>query len=93
MILKPIFLDATAAYNQMPPAWADFFMMAGAFVLVLVSALIWLIYFRKTRKRRRKYRQHHKYRLSNATLAQTGGLPPIRREEKPSGPPASTPEP
>jgi heme/copper-type cytochrome/quinol oxidase subunit 2 len=84
--------DATAAYNRMPPAWMDFFMMAGVFVLVLISALIWLFFFRKTRKRRRKYRQHHKYRLPNITLAQTGGLPPVRREEKSPGPPPSTPE-
>ncbi len=82
------------ALNRMPPAWTDFFIMAGAFLLILTSALIWLVFFRKTRKRRRKYRHRHQHRLpGTTTLAQTGGLPPVRREEKPPGPPPSLPEP
>jgi FtsZ-interacting cell division protein ZipA len=34
-------------------------------------------------KRRRRRRSHHRHRPLNPTLAETGGLPPIRPEEPP----------
>ncbi|MGO8839037.1 MAG: hypothetical protein ACLQAH_07320 [Limisphaerales bacterium] len=67
--------------------------MAGVFLLVLIGALIWLLFFRKTGRRRRKYRLHHRHRSRPVTLAETGGLPPIRPEEKPPDPPPPTFEP
>ena len=72
--------------HQMTPGWVDFFIMAGAIVLVAIGALIWAFFFRKRgQRRRRKYRHHHEHRLPNPTLAQNGGLPPVRQEEKPPG--------
>ena len=72
--------------HQMTPEWVDFFIMAGALVLVAIGALIWTFFFRKPgRRRRRKSRHRHERRSPNPTLAQNGGLPPVRQEEKTSG--------
>ena len=78
--------DALPAIGSLPPEWVDFFIMAGAIALVAIGALTWVFYFRKrARRRRRKSRHRHEHRLRNPTLAQNGGLPPVRREEKPPG--------
>jgi hypothetical protein len=70
--------------RRMTPGWVDFFIMAGAIALVAIGALIWIFFFRKPgRRRRRKSRHHHERRLPNPTLAQNGGLPPVRQKEKP----------
>jgi hypothetical protein len=82
--------DGMPAAGRITPEWMDFLIMLGAFLLILTGALIWLFHFRKTRRHRRKYRHHHGSRLPNVPLAQKGGLPPIRQEEKPPNPPAPT---
>jgi hypothetical protein len=70
-----------AAFQPLPQ-WANFLAMALAVLLAAVSALIWLVAFRK--KRKRKYRSHnsHKPRKLNPTLAESGGLPPAREQKK-----------
>jgi hypothetical protein len=70
--------------------WIEFSIMAGAFLLVAVGSLVWILYLRKPRQRRHKHRHHHRHRSSSVTLAQAGGLPPVRREEPPSDPPLPT---
>jgi len=77
----------------MTPEWVDFFIMTGAFALVGIGALIWVFFFRKPGRRRRKHHHRHEHRSPNPTLAQSGGLPPVRQEEKPSPRPPSTPQP
>ena len=68
----------------MSATWVDFFIMAGVFALIAISALIWVFYLRKRgRKRRHKHRDHRERRTVNPTLAQTGGLPPPRPPESP----------
>jgi hypothetical protein len=79
--------------SRISPAWADFFIMTGAFVLVGICVLIWLFFLRKPRRRRRKHHHRHERRSENPTLAQTGGLPPVRHEEKPFRRPPPTPQP
>jgi hypothetical protein len=66
------------------PDWANFVIMAGAFLLVAASAMIWIAYFHKNKRRRRKYRHHHHSRQP-VSIAQKGGLPPARSEERPPG--------
>jgi Tfp pilus assembly protein PilO len=60
---------------------ADCLIVIGAAVLV---ALVWLFLFRSKLMQRHKH--HHRRRRSkrklNPTLAQTGGLPPLREEKK-----------
>jgi len=73
------------------PDWANFIIMAGAFLLVAAGTMIWIVYFHKHKRRRRKYRHHHHSRQPNIPIAQKGGLPPARREERPPGLSSSTP--
>jgi len=77
----------------MSPAWADFFIMLGAFAFVATGALVWIFFFRKPKRRRRKRRHRHEHRSLNPTLSQSGGLPPVRLEEKPPRQPPSIPQP
>jgi hypothetical protein len=71
----------------------DFFIMLGAFVLVAAGALVWIIFLRKPVRRRRKHRHRHERRSVNPTLAESGGLPPVHKEEKPPPRPPPTPQP
>jgi hypothetical protein len=66
--------------NNLLPAWTDFLIVIGTTVLVALAVLVWVVFFRKKPRRRHKNRRH-----LNPTLAQVGGLPPRRHEEKPSG--------
>jgi FtsZ-interacting cell division protein ZipA len=43
--------------------------------------------------RQRRHGRHREHRSLNPTLAQTGGLPPLREAEKPSPPPPPSPSP
>ncbi|MGB8369770.1 MAG: hypothetical protein ACLPYZ_08175 [Limisphaerales bacterium] len=85
--------DALPAMGRMSPAWVDFFILTGAFALVGIGALIWILFFRKPGRRRRKRRHRHEHLSPNPTLAQNGGLPPVRQEERPSRRPPPTPQP
>jgi hypothetical protein len=73
------------AVGQLSPEWLDFFIMCGAIGLVLLAAFFWALLFRKSGKRRRKNRRH-RHRPLNPTLAESGGLPPVRREKNPDAP-------
>ena len=78
--------DKIPIMQRMTPGWVDFLIMAGALALVAIGALIWTFFFRKPgRRRRRKSSHHHERHLPNPTLAQYGGLPPVRQKEKPPG--------
>jgi hypothetical protein len=75
------------------PGWADIFIVAGAVLLAAFVAFVWLAFFRKKQTHLHRHRHGHhgkkrrrrEHRKLNPTLAQTGGLPPIRTEEKPPG--------
>jgi hypothetical protein len=69
-----------AAFEPLPQ-WINFLAVAGGMLLGSIGVLIWFLAFRKKRKRKRKL-HHHERRQLNPTLAQTGGLPPLREEEK-----------
>jgi cytochrome c-type biogenesis protein CcmH/NrfF len=71
------------------PQWANFLAMALAILLVALGSLIWFLMFRKKRKRKRKHHNHEKRQL-NPTLAECGGLPPLREERRSD---AQTPQP
>jgi hypothetical protein len=81
--------------GRLTPEMVDLLIMTGAILLVAIGALIWAFFIRKRgpRRRRHKSRHHHEHRLPNPTLAQSGGLPPVRPEEKPSGRQMPTPQP
>lgn len=76
----------------MTETWVDFFIMAGVFVMIAIGALIWVFYFRKRRrKRRHKHRHQRERRPVNPTLAQGGGLPPVRPSEPSDATPSHSP--
>jgi hypothetical protein len=63
--------------------WQIFLIMAVALLLGTFGVLLWALMFRK--KRKRKYRKHHEHRGErklNPTLAECGGLPPLREENE-----------
>ena len=69
------------------PQWLNFLVMAGALLLGTFGVFIWAVMFRKRRKR--KYRKHSERRGEsklNPTLAESGGLPPLREEDKTDAP-------
>jgi hypothetical protein len=63
--------------------WLNFSIFFGAFALVAIATLAWYFRFRNKKKRRRKH--HRDRRQIKPTLAQTGGLPPVRPPENPPG--------
>ncbi|HZF01713.1 MAG TPA: hypothetical protein VE344_07440 [Methylomirabilota bacterium] len=82
-------MDEIPAATSFSPAWISFFIMLGAVVLASVLALVWFMFFHKNRRKRKRIHRD-KRRSLNPTLAETGGLPPIREGEKSDG---STPQP
>jgi|GEM_PF-1562549 len=76
-----------AVYEPLPQ-WLNFLIMVSAIALVAFGVLIWAVKFRK--KRQRKYRRRHRdgrgKPKANPTLADNGGLPPVRPTGKTHGP-------
>jgi hypothetical protein len=73
--------------SEISSAWSVFFIILGTAMVSALAALIWVVFsHRKPRRRQRRHRL-------NPTLAQVGGLPPVRDEEKSSEPPTPTSSP
>ena len=69
--------------NELLSAWAGEVIVMGTAVLVTLAAMVWILFFRKNaRHRRRRRPQHHEQLRPYPTLAQSGGLPPARRDDK-----------
>ena len=69
--------------------WQDFLVVFVAIALPGLAAFIWIAFFRKRPRRKRRRRDDRQRYTGNPTLAQTGGLPPIRKSEKLSDQPKS----
>ncbi|MGA2684014.1 MAG: hypothetical protein ABSF51_03070 [Verrucomicrobiota bacterium] len=70
--------------SEISSAWSVFFIILGTAMVSALAASIWVVFsHRKPRRRQRRHRL-------NPTLAQVGGLPPVRDEEKSSEPPTPT---
>jgi hypothetical protein len=83
--MKMIDTNTMLALSEPLPQWLNFLAMAGAILLVAAGTLVWFLFYRKGRKPRKRKRRHHHHReprALNPTLAQTGGLPPARKDEK-----------
>ena len=73
-----------AVYEPLPQ-WLNFLAMAMALVVGAFGVLLWAIMFRKRRRRKHhKRRDQREQRKLNPTLAESGGLPPLREPEKSS---------
>jgi hypothetical protein len=72
------------AVGQLSTEWVDLLIVMGSIGLVLLVAFCWALFFRRNVKRR--IRRRKRRRSLNPTLAETGGMPPIREEKKPGAP-------
>jgi NADH:ubiquinone oxidoreductase subunit 5 (subunit L)/multisubunit Na+/H+ antiporter MnhA subunit len=63
--------------------WMIFVGLLVAMAIPVFCFVIWLLLFRQPGKKRSKHRKHRHHRPLNPTLAQTGGLPPVRRSDEP----------
>ena len=82
--------DVVSVAIVMMPEWLDFLYMSGAFLLVATGALVWIFFFRKTRRRKRKHRHRHRSSALNDAVSLTDEPPPEPPGERSSGP-APTP--
>jgi hypothetical protein len=57
----------------------EYLIYGGALLLVAGVIFFWALAIRKPRKRKRRHR-HHGREQRNPTLAETGGLPPIKSD-------------
>jgi hypothetical protein len=71
-------MKASAIDNLVHPGlpWQSLLAMGAAVVLGALAVFFWVLVFSKKRKRKRKHRSHKRI---NPTLAEVGGLPPVRR--------------
>lgn len=73
-----------AVYEPLPQ-WLNFLAMFVAVVLAAFGILLWAVMFRKRRRRKHhKRREQRGERKLNPTLAEIGGLPPLRPPDKSS---------
>lgn len=77
--------------GQFSPELLDLFIVFGAIGLVVLFAFFWALFIRNSKKRR--VRRHKRRRSLNPTLAERGGLPPVREVENTSGQTPPTPQP
>ena len=76
-----------AVYEPLPQ-WLNFLAMFVAVVLSAFGILLWAVMFRKRRRRKHhKRREQRGERKLNPTLAEIGGLPPLRAPDKSSDQP------
>lgn len=64
--------------------WLMFLVMVGAIGLAIGLVTIWaLVYRPKSKKRKRKHHRKRHSHQHNPTLAEKGGLPPLRGPNQP----------
>jgi hypothetical protein len=68
--------------NSSTADWLIFLAILLAVGIGVTAFFVWLVLFRKSGKKRKSRRQR-KHRRINPTLAQTGGLPPVRQPGEP----------
>ena len=76
--------DTLLAVMEPLPQWLNFLAMAVGIIVAAIGALLWVVMFRKKGKRKRRHHHSREKRQLNPTLAETGGLPPVRENEKSS---------
>ena len=70
--------------------WENFLALLVAVAIPGIAAFVWIAFFRKKRRRKRRRREESRREYAgNPTLAETGGLPPVRKPENLSDQPKS----
>lgn len=73
----------TFAPNSASADWLAFAAILLAVGLGITCFVVWRFALRKTGKKRRKHRRNRQHRKVNPTLAESGGLPPLRDPNQP----------
>jgi hypothetical protein len=68
--------------NSASADWLIFIAILLAIGIGIACFIIWIFMFRKS-SRKRKLKKNRRHRQVNPTLAQTGGLPPLRNPGEP----------
>lgn len=68
--------------NNVSTDWLYFLAILLSIGIGIACFMVWFFMLRKGGKRKRKHR-HSSRRQTNPTLAQTGGLPPMRHPDEP----------
>ena len=72
--------------NNVKSDWLIFLVMILAIGVAVGFVIVWMVIYRPKNKKKRKHKHRH-HRRHNPTLAETGGLPPMRdRNQPPPGP-------
>ena len=69
--------------NSVSSDWLVFVAILLSVGIGIACFIIWLFVFRKSSKKRRKRQKRRHNRQHNPTLAETGGLPPLRDPNQP----------
>ena len=69
--------------NSASADWLIFVAILLTIGIGIACFVIWLFMFRKSGKKRRKHQHRRRHRKLNPTLAETGGLPPMREPNQP----------
>ncbi len=65
--------------GHLSPGWSQILIVIGAIAAVTVIIFLWAVVFHKRGVKQRRRRRHSRSKPgNNPTLAETGGLPPIR---------------
>ena len=84
--MRQFFISASDASTN----WLVFLAILLVICFFIGVVVVWFALFRKKGKKHRK-RRRHRHRHKNPTLAETGGLPPIREVKKADGQKPPTP--
>jgi hypothetical protein len=76
--MEPFDLSTSVRTTQ----WLVYMGILLVFGFALAVFVIWFTLFRKSVKKRRRKRRHRHRHHKNPTLAESGGLPPVREEEE-----------
>ena len=70
--------------NNVKGDWLIFLVMLVAIGIAVGFVVVWTVIYRPKNKKKRRAKQRRRHRRQhNPTLAQTGGLPPLRDPNQP----------
>jgi len=80
-------MDVLDFSAKLPQGWYQIFVVIGAILAVAFLVFLWAVVFHKRGLKQRRRRRHRRGKLSvNPTLAESGGLPPVRGDDNPPAP-------
>jgi len=69
--------------NNAKADWLIFLVMILAIGVAVSIVVVWMVVYRPKNKKKRKHKHRRHNRQHNPTLAESGGLPPMRDHNQP----------